>query len=174
MDAHAGIQTSRGCSIPKCPSYKILTSSIRACSEILLATVLLPYASPERVKCGTSARLWRRFPLSENKFPFALIAVVILCSPVVPHLILAHQSRNLNSPAWALDAFPVFALLGSLPIALIVAIVATVRRRAPLWSIVTMWLLLTLSAMGLLLIHAGNPYAGTSTNATITNVQRPQ
>jgi hypothetical protein len=105
--------------------------------------------------------------LPENKFPFALIAVIVLCSPVIPPLILAHKSRDISSPAWALDALPVFTLLASLPIGIIVAIVATVRRRAPPWSIVTMWLLLTLSAMGLLLIHAGNPYAGTSTNATI-------
>jgi len=79
---------------------------------------------------------------------------------VIPHLIYAHESRNVNSPAWALDAIPAFALFASLPTGTIVAIVATVRRRAPLWSIVTMWLLLALSAMGLLLVQTRNPYVG--------------
>jgi|SRR5271170_1841114 len=90
----------------------------------------------------------------------SLIGVVILCLPIVPHLILAEMSHNQNSPAWVLDAIPGFTLLASLPIATIVAIVATIRRRAPAWSLIASWIVLLLSILAFYSIQAKNPFAG--------------
>jgi hypothetical protein len=90
----------------------------------------------------------------------SLIAVTLLCSPVVAHIALALASQERNSAGWLLDALPVFTLLASLPIAAIVALVATIRHRAPVWSLIAMWMILALSTLALFLMKPRNPLGG--------------
>lgn len=88
----------------------------------------------------------------------SLFSVVVLCSPIVPYVILAEMSRNLNSPAWILTALPAFTLLASVPAAGIVALVATIRRRAPRWSLILMWVIVLLSVLIFFSIQPKNPF----------------
>jgi len=90
----------------------------------------------------------------------SLVAVAILCFPIIPYVILAEMSRDRNSPAWILVALPAFTLLVTLPTAAIVAIVATIRHRAPVWSLITIWIILLLSTIALLSIQGKNPFGG--------------
>ncbi|MGA8407906.1 MAG: hypothetical protein WB680_12070 [Candidatus Acidiferrales bacterium] len=90
----------------------------------------------------------------------SLIAVLLLCSPIVPFVILSVESRDRNSPAWALVLIPFFALLAMLPAAGIVALVATIRRRAAVWSLIVMWIIVLLSVVLLFSMHQTNPYGG--------------
>lgn len=99
-------------------------------------------------------------PLHPRKPLVSLIAVLLLCSPIVPFVILSEESRDRGSPAWFTVLFPFFALLASLPIAGIVALVATIRRRAPGWSLIAMWIIVLLSVVLLFSMHQTNPYGG--------------
>jgi len=96
--------------------------------------------------------------LDPRKPLHSLFGVAALCSPIVPYVILAEMSRNLNSPAWILTALPTFTLLASVPIAGIVALVATIRRRAPGWSLILMWIMVLFSVLIFFSIQPKNPF----------------
>jgi hypothetical protein len=98
--------------------------------------------------------------VSSNRTPIAFIFVVLLCLPAIPHLFFVHASQNVNSPAWFLDGFTLFALLACIPIAIVVAAVASIRRRAPVWSLILSWVVIALAAAAFFLAQVRNPLAG--------------
>jgi uncharacterized membrane protein len=57
-------------------------------------------------------------------------------------------------------AFPTFALLASVPVATIVALVATIRHRAPWWSLIAMWIIVLLLVIIFFSTHPRNPLGG--------------
>jgi hypothetical protein len=74
-------------------------------------------------------------------------------------LFFARASHNVNSPAWFLDGITVFALLGFVPIAIVIAAVASIRRRAPVWSLALSWVVIALAVAAFFLVQARNPFA---------------
>jgi hypothetical protein len=84
--------------------------------------------------------------------------VAILCSPIIPYVILARLSRDKNSPAWALTIYPMFVLFASLPIAAVISFVAAIRRSVPIWIVLMMWVIIGLSVWILFVVVPVSPW----------------
>jgi len=87
-----------------------------------------------------------------------LISVALLCSPALAYLYFSLQSKDTRSPAWFLAAISAYVLFASLPVAVVISLVATVRRRGPHSLLVAMWALIVLSVLLIMLVAPVNPW----------------
>jgi hypothetical protein len=100
----------------------------------------------------------KRITLLRKPGYFGLASVALLCSPALAYLYFSLRSKDKSSPAWALAAMCMHVLFGSLPVAIVISVVATLRHRGPMWLFVVMWALIGASVLLILVIRPVSPW----------------
>lgn len=86
------------------------------------------------------------------------ISVILLCSPACTYLYFSLQSKDKSSPAWALAAMSAYVSFASLPVAVVISLVATLRRRGEVWSRLAVWVLTAISILFIFLVSPVSPW----------------
>ena len=84
--------------------------------------------------------------------------MILLGSPAFTYPYLSLQSKDQSSPAWALAAMSAYVLFASLPVAVVISLVATLRRRGEVWSRLAMWVLIAISILFIFLVSPVSPW----------------